>query len=391
MKQELVAMKHNKMTYNIRMGVIMKRLTMSLVGLASLLLISGCDREINSDVQVVDNASNASENCLQCHSGLLDQAQGEWVNSVHASGNTIDDTNRGGTTCANCHIQEGFIQFLATGTNPSAPFDHASAIGCFTCHDPHENGDLSLRTQAAYTLKNGAVFDHGEGNLCANCHHSRTDVRTLADNQPTSNRFGPHHGPQGEMINGTGGFEFPGEGYEFATSPHAEVVPNACVGCHMAQVEAMEGYKIGGHSFTMEDEATGESLVSLCADASCHDNEAEDFDFEADEDYDNDGSVEGYQTEVAGMLDSLSVLLYAQGVVDEDYVPITDTIADVNLAGAVYNLVFVREDRSEGVHNFRYTRDLLLNSIDYVSQLSVPSVPPVEATPTVAVAMIKSH
>jgi hypothetical protein len=381
-------MKQESMTYNIRMGVTMKRLTMALVGLASLLLISGgCDREISGDVQMVDNSS---ENCLQCHSGLLDQAQGEWANSVHASGLTVDDTNRGGSTCANCHLQQGFIQFLATGQNPTEPFAEASAIGCFTCHNPHENGDLSLRTEAAYTFMNAEVFDHGEGNLCAACHHSRTDVRTIADNQRTSSRFGPHHGPQGEMLIATGGYEFPGEGYEFASSPHATVVTNACVGCHMANVEAMEGYKIGGHSFSMEDEATGESLVSLCADASCHDNEAEDFDFTADEDYDGDGSVEGYQTEIDGMMDSLGVLLLAQGVVDEEYVPITDTIADGNLAGAVYNLVFVREDRSGGVHNFRYARDLLLNSIDYVSGLPTLAPGTNEVAP-MEVAMLKSH
>jgi hypothetical protein len=391
MKQELVAKKHNKMTYNIRMGVIMKRLTMSLVGLASLLLISGCDREINSDVQVVDNASNASENCLQCHSGLLDQAQGEWVNSVHASGTSVDYTNRGGRDCTKCHDQQGFIQFLATGELPDEPFSTVSAIGCFTCHNPHENGDLSLRVSGAFTLLDGNVFDHGEGNLCANCHHANTNVLTIADNQRISNRFGPHHGPQADMLVGAGGFEFPDEGYTFASSPHDTDVPNACIGCHMGNPEIHEGYDVGGHSFSMEDEESGTNMAELCADASCHDNEAEDYDFEADEDYDNDGSVEGYQTEVAGMLDSLGVLLYAQGVVDEEYVPITDTIADANLAGAVYNLVFVREDRSEGVHNFRYARDLLLNSIDYVSQLSVPSVPPMEATPTVAVAMIKSH
>jgi hypothetical protein len=384
-------MKQNAMTFNIRMGVIMKRLTMSLVGLAAMLLFSGgCEREISGNVELVDNKS---ENCLQCHSGLLDQAQGEWANSVHASGLSIDYTNRDGSDCMKCHDQQGFIQFVTTGTLPSEAFESVSAIGCFTCHNPHQNGDLSLRTEAAYTLMDGDVFDHGEGNLCVNCHHSRTDVRTIAANQRISNRFGPHHGPQGDLLNASGGYEFPGETYDFGSSPHATLVTNACIGCHMGNPEIHEGYNVGGHSFVMEDEVSGTNLAELCAAGNCHDNEAEDYDFAADEDYDMDGEIEGYQTEMDGLIDSLGELLYAQGVVDEEYVPVTDTLADAHLAGAVYNLVYLIEDRSHGVHNFRYASDLMLASIDYVSGLPSRVSPGVasENTEPVTLAMLKSH
>jgi hypothetical protein len=382
-------MKQESMTFKIRMGVIMKRLTMSLVGLASLLLISGgCDREISGNVELVDNNS---ENCLQCHSGLLDQAQGEWANSVHASGNNIDYTNRGGSECTRCHDQQGFVQFLETGILPDVPFETVSAIGCFTCHNPHENGDLRLRTEAAFTLKDGDVFDHGKGNLCANCHHSRTDVRTIADNQPINSRFGPHYGVQGDLLNGSGGFEFPGEGYSFASSPHALVVTNACVGCHMGNPRTHVGYDLGGHSVNMTSESTSETLVGLCADASCHGAAATSYDFTADEDYDMDGTIEGYQTEIDGLIDSLGQLLYAQGVVNSSYVPVTDTLDDANLAGAVYNFVYLEEDRSHGVHNFNYARDMMLNSIDYVSQLPLPASRPTEDPSPVELAMLKSH
>jgi hypothetical protein len=379
------------MIYNIQMGVIMRRLTVLLAGLVSLLLISGgCDREISGNVQVLDNNS---ENCLKCHSGLLDQAQGEWANSVHASGANVDYTNRDASDCMRCHDQQGFIEFLATGELPDMKYESVSAIGCFTCHNPHQNGDLRLRTDAPFTLLNGAVFDHGEGNLCVNCHHSRTDVRTIADNQAISNRFGPHHGPQGEMLIGTGGFEFPGEGYNFPNSPHRLIVEDACVGCHMANPEIHDGYAVGGHSWNMEDEETGTNMAAeLCADASCHDNDAEDYDFKADEDYDMDGVIEGYQTEMAGLIDSLGKLLYAQGVVNSSYTPKTDTLADANLAGAVYNLVFVEEDRSEGVHNFKYAKALIDASIDYVSDLPLPtSKPPEELASVKPMLTLKAH
>ena len=345
----------------------MKTTMMTMAALAMLaIVIVGCDREITGDVKLADNSS---QDCLQCHSGRLDQAQGEWANSVHASGLSVDYTNRIGSDCMACHDQEGFVQFLETGELQDQPYSTMSAIGCFTCHNPHETGTLELRTVKPYTLKNGDVFDHGQANLCVNCHHNRTNVNTIADNQPISNRFGPHHGPQGDLINGSGGYEFPGLSYNFPSSPHANQVTDACIGCHMANPEAHDGYDIGGHSWNMvapEDEEV--TLVEVCANSSCHP-DVETFDFTAGDDYDNDGTTEGYQTEFEGLLDSLRALLYDQGLVDDEGTPVTDTVADKHLAGAVWNYVTVEEDRSEGVHNYDYIRSLLEASIDYVDGL----------------------
>lgn len=337
--------------------------TIALVVLAMLAFV-GCERKISGDVSTI--IDNSTTDCLACHSGYLDAAQGEWANSVHASGSNIDYTNRGGTDCTKCHDQQGFLSFLATGTLPSEPFSTVSAIGCFTCHNPHENGDMRLNTTAAYVLENGDVFDHGAGNLCANCHHSRTDVRTIGDNQTTNNRYGPHHGPQGDLINGSGGYEFPGLSYTFPNSPHATQVRDACVGCHMGQVNAHEGYNIGGHSWNMVDEETGYNLSGLCANANCHPG-VNTLDFTADADYDNNGSIEGFQTEFEGMLDSLAVLLTDYGVLSGSGAPTSGTIADGHVAGALYNYVLCEEDRSEGVHNWNYMSSLLEASIDYMA------------------------
>jgi len=101
----------------------------ALILSAMMLAVVGCDREVTGDVGLADNSS---QDCLQCHSGYLDQAQGEWVNSIHASGNNIDYTNRGGSDCTACHDQQGFISFLATGEIPDEPLSTVSAIGCFT-------------------------------------------------------------------------------------------------------------------------------------------------------------------------------------------------------------------------------------------------------------------
>ncbi len=305
-----------------------------------------------------------------CHSGYLDQAQGEWANSIHASGNYIDYTNRGGSDCTKCHNEEGYLSFLETGTLPDVPFESVSAIGCFTCHNPHETGTLELRQTEAVMLIDGVMFDHGTANQCAACHQSRYDPADIVADISVNNRFGPHHGNQGDMIQGTNGYEFPGESYEFPLSPHANQVTNACIGCHMGDPQTHVGYKLGGHSFNMTIEGSDETLVDICAASSCHGEDVEEYDFLADEDYDLDGEIEGYQTEILGMLDSLAILLEGQGVL-EDGTPVSTTIADPHVAGALYNWVFVEEDRSEGIHNFNYARSLLEASIDYVSNLPV--------------------
>ncbi len=325
-----------------------KLLTFALVALA--LLLAGCEREITGNAQ--GNEDFSAVNCFTCHAGYLDAAQGEWANSVHASGDNVDYTNRGGgQDCTRCHDQQGFIYFLANGEPTPTPFDNPAAIGCFTCHNPHELGTMALRTDAPFTLLNGDVFDHGKGNLCANCHHSRIDASSISAGISVSTYWGPHHGPQSDMLNGSNGFEFPGEGYTFGSSPHRNAVQNACVGCHMATAEIHDGYKVGGHTWNMMYEETGSSLVEVCQE--CH-SDAESY------------NVDSAQTHIEALLEELGTELQSVGLFDATNHPVSGSIADPNLAGAMFNFLMVEEDRSEGVHNFDYARDLLEASIDYV-------------------------
>ena len=344
---------------------------LALLSLALIAMIAiGCDREITgTEVQTDISAVG----CFDCHAGQLDQAQGEWANSVHASGSNVDYTNRGGSDCTRCHDQQGFISFLATGTLPDEPFSTVSAIGCFTCHNPHETGTMALRTTAAFTLANGDVFDHGKGNLCVNCHHGRSSAGDIADDVSVNSRFGPHHGPQGDLINGSNGYEFPGLGYDFPSSPHANQVRDACIGCHMGNVTTHEGYDVGGHSWNMVSLTDEEiTLSGVCSAAACHPT-ADGLDFLADADYDGDGTIEGYQSEIDGLWEELETLLIAQGVLTGSGSTVSGTYADGHLAGALWNLRSVEEDRSHGVHNFSYMRSLLEASIDYVEGLATGS------------------
>jgi hypothetical protein len=331
--------------------------TLLLTALAMLILGAGCEREIV-------NAAAESENqdCFVCHGedGLLLAAKGEWQNSVHASGNNVDYTNRGGgDDCTKCHDHQGFLDFLATG-ELNGPFENVSAIHCFTCHAPHTRGDLTLRTVAAYTLENGAIFDHTGANLCANCHHARYSADNITANQEVHRYWGPHHGPQSDLLIGTNGYEYAGLGYDYGSTGHASVgTDNGCIKCHMGNPETHLGYRLGGHSFNMtHPDDPEETLVGICE--QCHPT-AEDYDYDS------------IQTYVHIMLDSLEELLLTAGHIDTTghplglpYGPGPHTIPDEGEAGAVYNFLIVEEDRSFGVHNPEYIVDLLESSIEYM-------------------------
>lgn len=336
------------------------QLFLGIAALAAMLFVGfGCERKI-----VYENGQDGqltANSCFTCHGedGYLLAAKGEWENSVHASGNNVDYTNRGGGyDCTKCHDHQGFLEYLATGTL-SAPYDQVSSIHCFTCHSPHERGNLTLRTAAPVTLENGDTFNHGNGNLCAHCHHSREDVDTyVTADVELSSHWGSHHGPQADLLNGSNAYVFASAG-PYGNTDHGSKGNNeGCVRCHMGHPPTHIGYKIGGHSFNMEDEESGLTLVGVCADPACHGEAATSFDYA------------NIQTDVEYLLDVLGTLLFNEGIIDDEGEP-TDglVVADIDIAGALWNYVMVHEDRSYGVHNPDYIKDMLEASITYMQSL----------------------
>ncbi len=342
-------------------------------------VIAGCERKV---VNQPANNNQQLTGCFTCHGeesfgGALLQAQGEWANSIHASGNNVDYTNRDKSDCSMCHDQQGFLQYLNTGAVDTLHYQSVSAIHCFTCHAPHESGTLLLRTEAPYALQNGVIFDKGAANICVRCHHTRTSLDVTlgtADTVKLSTRMGPHHGPQGDMLQGTLGFQFSGVTYP-TVSQHGDNVPDGCIGCHMGNPQAHDGYRIGGHSFNMtyfDDESGSEyTLVGVCQ--VCH-AAATDLDFNLKNvDYNNNGELEGIQTELNGLRDTLSywlalskALTVDSTVTPPEYAIKNNKVVTRNVAGAVYNWVLFNEDRSQGVHNPQYFYTLLKSSIDYL-------------------------
>jgi len=114
--------------------------------------------------------------CQDCHGAdakfPIRGVRSQYLTSGHRTLGNASYSNSEG--CQRCHTNEGFIEYARTGkAAPKKVIANPSEIGCFTCHSPHDKGDFTLRKVDAVKLANGAVFNKGKGNLCANCHQAR--------------------------------------------------------------------------------------------------------------------------------------------------------------------------------------------------------------------------
>lgn len=341
---------------------------------------------------------DAAGTCVQCHTDdmYLLARQVQYAASAHASGSTAGRAES--SSCAPCHSHEGFVDAVATGaTTSDAAALHQTPINCRTCHLVHETygaADIALRTSAPVDLWMGDVIgttltvDIGAGNLCSNCHQPRpydweADLFGTADSiQITTSRFGPHHGPQSTLLTGQGGYEFSGEDYTSSAHRGAE---DGCVTCHMAEPAYAD--EAGGHTWGMEyDDHGHETLwVAGCgASGGCHDvssGAAEDGlreEAHAEmaavwDDVDEDGAIDSAGD--TGLLVDLKALLIQATLLSEgdSYPSGSSKKWPRDVAGALWNYQMVREDRSKGLHNFKYATQLLQTSItvveDYIASL----------------------
>jgi hypothetical protein len=341
--------------------------------LASLMLLVGCEGETGPAGPAGDSGTAG---CVTCHSDDTDIVARtiQWENSTHATGGTYE---RNSSSCSECHTSEGFVANLETGS-PGSP-TNPSPVGCFTCHAPHTEGDFSLRTTSPVTLDwvgGTDVFDYEEANLCAHCHHARElDPLVTATTVIDDLRWGPHHGPQANLLAGEGAYEF-SKTAAYSNSAHTTAVDNGCVACHMADPF---GGQAGGHQFgvTYEYHGDEEPLISGCDVVGCHKDaawlEEDGFNRTASGDWDGDTEIEGVQDEIAGLMDLLRAELFTRGIIDvDDYVvagdgeggdppPLSLTAAE---AGALLNFRYILEDGSHGFHNPAYARDMLQAALD---------------------------
>jgi hypothetical protein len=305
-------------------------------------------------------------------------ARSQYLTSGHRKLGHASYANSEG--CQGCHTHEGFVERVKKGkVDPKAVVANPSEIGCFTCHAPHERGNFSLRTVARVTLTNGAVFDKSDANLCASCH--RALYVTKDEVRPRAIPFdfwGPHHGPQADMLAGTNAYEF--QGKKYSSSAHTRRSAADCITCHMSQPDRRYALEpaIGGHSFNVGGEVHGAPKLNNagCLGAGCHAKMDQVpgkplFASPAAADYDGDGKLENVQEEVDGLLERF-INRQGTGLLQKTRDPLYDaqgkfvrTKAEhpVEVVAALYNYKFVLEDRSRGVHNSTYAVQLLMDSL----------------------------
>jgi hypothetical protein len=315
------------------------------------------------------NGKDANAFCVKCHNtATFGAVEAQFATSKHGEGETWSgDGNR--NPCAMCHSYQGYKETKLTGRDsvavkPAIPV----ALQCDACHDFHGTLDSTDfpnyalgHTEPISTLYNAhaTTIDFGNSsNACAYCHQARPQkefpIPTTGDltYKITSSRWGPHHGTQAHLFNGTDGWQYAGSA-AYEQTNHKGVA--TCSMCHMAKGE---GTETGGHTWRIEN-ADG-SKVNLNGCKKCHtDITTTDY--------------KGRQTEIKGLIAQLQAKLVALKLLDAA----TDLAIPYNKegvgkgaewttkeAGAYFNYQLIAADRSNGVHNYKYTKALLVNSLE---------------------------
>lgn len=343
--------------------------------------------------------------CAYCHdSGTYHIFPAQYKSSLHA--NPVDESDR--ATCVPCHTGKGFAQVTSGMTTADPYFDLSySPISCQACHDPHSAAKINqLRTVTVSLLGPNATkvpIVAGKGALCMNCHQSRTEANA-ALTASISVRFGPHYGPQGDILFGRNMLEV--GGVKLSTSGHYWV-EDACVKCHMhvnASPTNPDGsiVEMGGHSFGMSSykkEANGDYQIdpvtkrriveknNMEACAPCHGSTFGSFKnvgfyMNGTGDFDNDGTGEGLQLEVWGMVNKIMTELgkipgstfsaeYGQFADGKFYAfPVPKTAWTKTQLSAYWNAITAHNDKSGGIHNPKYVVSALRGAM---GSLGIPT------------------
>lgn len=341
-----------------------------------------------------------------CHTfnGVVDQWR--FSNHSHPQENEV-----GGGSCGNCHALDGIAQRVAnkatvaadagppqnvakghlsytTATNTVGEVGYAGAstigrIHCTTCHafdqtnDPHVTGRYNpgqapirvaggasdtayIETSpAGSTSTVGQALAYRAGNVCIFCHKSRKDATLyVAASNTMSSRWGPHNGPQSDLYSGKGGYPLNLAGETYGTSVHTTIT-NGCVDCHMQPVAANGNTR----------DHTMKPVINVCK--TCHTTyTGTDFNIDGGR-----GIVTAGLRELEAQLNAAGLITRtaADGLTPEELAdnqfhmdsPRPGTL-DAQIAGAVYNYLVIARGKDLGVHNPRYTKQLLWDSIRVV-------------------------
>ncbi len=346
------------------------------------------------------NGMDANSFCKTCHTvtnWTAVETQLEYSKHGDKVGNMADEgTNK---SCSRCHSAQGYLETLVTGQDTSAEgFVGDFTLTCEVCHTFHgtlQESDFpnyALRSIAPFkTIFNTNItFDKGGSNACLRCHQNRANTSnkiagvtcnldTVPDAttvQITSQRYGGHHGPQGQLFAGVGMglYEIAGSATYANSTNHASLI---CGDCHVLST-ANNTNHTGGHYYKLadRDETThatvaGTENVTKCV--SCHAGTT-------------NHNINNVQSDVKALMLAIETKLIAQGIMKNNGLG-TNGYGGVNTDGyilgdngttnasssnprtvtakkakAIFNFKCIYEDYSYGVHNPDYIKALLTNA-----------------------------
>ena len=313
--------------------------------------------------------------CNQCHDAPTHHNIGGNFNaSAHAT-LTASSAEASNKSCWPCHNGSAFVvdswrhnwSKKPSQADTLAGDPGFASISCASCHDPHSTANPNqLRYVSVDSLYNGyKITKGGKGQLCMNCHRSRSSVAksvtTKAPKYGYAGRFGGHHSVQADLLFGQNGYNYGGK-VTSTPSIHVNVTENACVTCHMQDRNGQPN-----HEFAM-DSAGVKDFVGICN--QCHSEVTSSFDQKmASQDYDGNGKIEPFITEINGLMAKLKAKL-PQDSFGNVISSAADTMKIYNrpdLVQGIWNYNLITEDRSNGIHNPAYTVALLQASIGSIT------------------------
>ena len=314
---------------------------------------------------------DANSFCVNCHTLANKTAiNAQFATSSHGPMN--GSYARGSAVgCAKCHAYQGYMETNLTGRDTTAAgFAIPLYFRCDMCHDFHQSLDESEFPDYALRFNNPVSLMYnnhastidlpGTSNLCAYCHQPRprgTDFPIIPGVEKeyniTSSYWGTHYGVESIMLNGSDGVEFPGS-LPYESTNHKAVA--SCGTCHMA---AGHGTETGGHTFRPMSEAGVPNVTGCLA---CHPG-ITNFD------------VNGVQTHIHELFLELEHKLMEHKLIDATFHAIpwnnaagTGAKWTTEQAGAVFNFLLIEYDASYGVHNHKYAKALLVNTLEVVAK-----------------------
>ncbi|MGE5508211.1 MAG: cytochrome c3 family protein [Chitinophagales bacterium] len=319
--------------------------------------------------------------CAQCHTA----ESGGWTHTAHAKANvTCLSCHKAGdphqkpagaanelydpAVCAPCHDTE-YQEWRRSGHNQPVPYTKDEILpelitDCVRCHNVAGYLEVTRSGKPFEKMKGQVADATSPGVTCVACHDvhsgSSSDMLRAADRATVCDNC---HGGKWQhlVLNGTGGQRYADRNYDKSSvSPHN--TGDRCVMCHMAKTD---GVAAGGHTLRMRDD---QGALNLSGCRPCHQN-LRDF------------NVGGKQTETKAMLESLAAELKERnagelprnqpGKCNECHRGGTEPFKqdpDGVLEQAYQNYRLFLFDRSLGVHNPAYTRQMLQDSITHVLQ-----------------------